>query len=787
LCRVRLSLFRQLTDTTPQPRDLDPGDLASVLPPPPEYPRKEAVPLFSPAEWAPGRTRGDAGIISVHAVVLDLDKVDVLDFERVVVPGIAPYASLTYSTWSHAYSIPGGLACARVVVPLSRPVSPDAWPEVHRRAVWHLAGDLGDPRTREPSRAYYLPCRPPGWSAEWCWWSPRAGALLDPDSLPEVPPGAAAPTLANLGQLRARLGRRRSRASRDLAARIEPLARGLPFAGEGERDVVLFSLACELARAFPGAGEARLAEVFSRSLAQMEAQAPGAPTRAQAADKVRRAIELERAQAEERGDAALERRVELLREAGRDRAYDEDELSAMAEVAGAGDPARMRRRWILQRGRAYYGLRMRDGRPEYHGPLSAEELPLWAEVHLAAAESAGVQTWREARGEREPKPAAKLAADYGSVAERVVFDLGAQEARYDGRTLVHAPCPRRPVAPRESPVAATWLAELAGPGTPAHEKLLDWIAVVTDLSTPCAALYLRGLRGAGKSLLPAGLARIWSEEGPVALDLVMHQWNDAQLRCPLAFADETAPKDARGNVRTEEIRELIQSERRPLRRRFNDTADIRGALRIVFAANNANLLQVGDVTPEDVDAIAERIFYVRARPEAGAFLRSLDPGRARALVLEDELAAHALWLAGTRRVERRARFVVEGDRTDLVRWMTVGGGLRGAILSWVSLWLQAPAHGVLGARVESGRVVVTASGLQSNWESYPTAWRAPTVNQIAQALNGICLPDGSVARTDRDGIGKPRAIDPEQLRAWCDMTGTDHEAIEARIASWRGA
>jgi hypothetical protein len=779
--RVRLSQFRFLTDTVPIPVEVDPQDLGRALGPPVEYPTKESAPLFSASEWAPGATRGKAGIVATHAVVLDFDAVDPLDFERVVAPALAPYASLTYSTWSHVFAAARGLACLRVVVPLCRPVSPDAWPEVWRRAVWHLAGGLGDPSSEDRSRAYYAPARPPGADPRVLWWAPRSGALLDPLALPEVPRDARAPTLSELGELRARLSRRRGK-SRDLAPRVEALARGLPFAAEGERDEELWLLCCELARAFPHAGELRLAEVFSRSLFAMEAAAPGAPTPAKALDKVRRALAIEDARRREAGDEELDRRLALLREAGRDRAYDEAELALLAAVAGADDAARMSRRWVLQRGRGFYGLRMRDGRPEYHGPLDSSELPLWAEVHLAAAESAGVQTWEEVRGERAPKAAARLAAHYGSVVERVVFDLGADSARYDGRTLVHAPCPRRPVAPARSEVAEQWLAELAGPGTRAHQKLLDWVAVVGDQSAPCAALYLHGDPGIGKGLLAHGLARIWTEDGPADLEDVMGAWNEAQLRCPLWFADERAPRDPRGAVRTEEIRSLIASERRPLRRRWNDVAEVRGAGRVVFAANNAALLQVGDVTPEDVEAIAERLFYVRVRPEAGAYLRSLPEGRPRELVLRDELAAHALWLAQTRRVERRARFLVEGERGQLVRWMTVGSGLRAAICAWVSSWLQKPENCAgAGARVEGSRIVLNAPGLAQAWEAYPTNWRPPTVVQVAAALNGICLDGAQVGATASDGIGRPRVLDPEQLRAWCDLSGTDFDALVARV------
>src|SRR5690606_19425682 len=95
------------------------------------------------------------------------------------------------------------------------------------------------------------------------------------------------------------------------------------------------------------------------------------------------------------------------------------------------------------------------------------------------------------------------------------------------------------------------------------EQGISW---VTDLDQACMALYLDGVAGTGKSLLAKGLAQLWSD-APTTLDQAMGGFNDGLVSCPLVFADETLPKDSRGNTRTEDLREFVQADRRPLRRK----------------------------------------------------------------------------------------------------------------------------------------------------------------------------------------------------------------------------
>ena len=100
---------------------------------------------------------------------------------------------------------------------------------------------------------------------------------------------------------------------------------------------------------------------------------------------------------------------------------------------------------------------------------------------------------------------------------------------------------------------------------------------MTLLTEPCAALYLDGGAGVGKTLLADGLARLWTTNGPTELAGVVGSFNDALLSCPLVFADEVLPDVLKRTEGTGELRKLIQARTLPLNRKFKAAAQVRGS------------------------------------------------------------------------------------------------------------------------------------------------------------------------------------------------------------------
>lgn len=796
--RLRLSLNPNIYDTAaPVAVEKELHDWADALRPS-CYAAKDQAPVFSPAEFAPGYGRLKESVRAMHAVVLDLDHVPLLDWRRVTWPLLADRACIVYSSWSHATELGAGRACVRVILPLSRPCVPAEWDALWTAVATRLGGGIAtpvtdprgpvDPSSKTTARAYYVPAYAPG-SESAVWFHVAEGAPLDVDAMLTAGPGGDMPTGVVLGELAERYARRRTDASKDMGGRLRRLARGEPYADPGERDDATWRLACVLAREFPDAPEVVLAATLEPSLEAMRQTAPDSPSPAQVRDKVRRAIEATREDADRHDDAEMAHARALLRAAGRERCYEPEEISALMRAAGARDAVDLQRRWVLQDDGSFYLLEHRDGRAGYTGPFTTRSLPLAAEIRLTAAQTAGVVTWTTAKsGERKPLPGTEIAQRYGSVVDRVVVDLAAQASTFDGRVLTRAPCPMRRIEPRHSELVEAWLAALCGEALP---RVLDWLAVVTDVRRECAALYLHGKTGAGKGLLAHGVARIWTEGGPPDLEDVLPggngNWNSRMLDCPLAFADERVPKDMRGHVRTEELRAFISARSRTAKNKYERDGQLKGATRLIIAANNPTLLQAGaHLTQEDIEAIAERLLYVEVSEAGKLFLDQLPFERREALVHADEIAAHTLWLGQTRVVERQSRFVVTGGRSKVVKAMTVSGGLRSAILNWVILWLLEPNK--LGgrdvARVLDGEVLISARGLQDAWSVYETHYRtAPNASEIRTALVGVCRPGTRQVRGQGERRARYWVIDQDQLAAWCEHHAgyAEWEELQERI------
>ena len=113
---------------------------------------KFAGDLYSPVTYAEGAKRGNAGVLQVNALVIDLDG-EALD---VALPNIADLEFVAYTTFSHKADDPHW----HLVLPLASPVPACDW-----SAVWHGAhqqiGLGGDIKTKDVARIFFLPQHAP--------------------------------------------------------------------------------------------------------------------------------------------------------------------------------------------------------------------------------------------------------------------------------------------------------------------------------------------------------------------------------------------------------------------------------------------------------------------------------------------------------------------------------------------------------------------------------------------------------------------------------------------------
>lgn len=758
--------------------DLDLEGLAAFLRRYPHEGAKGDAPLWAPQEFHPGApgVRKAENVARLHAVVLDLDDLSGLDWQRVVLPALRGREYVAHTSYSHWRAVAQGDVRLRVVLSVSRPVEASEWPDVRERvrALLGVPNKDGKRGTGGADRvastlatAFYLWSWPPGGQAS-AWLHYERGAPLDVDTLLSTDRRELArprAIVANLRTLAARMTRSRSAERKRLGDALGQLASGLPFAGEGERNQTAFVLAGILAREFQGASEAELREVFRQSI-DAGLHEPGAVTHEQVADMVSRQC-ADRASVEHEADALRERWRECLLRSGRDEAYSEEELDEIAERSGL-DRDGLRHAWVLQYGQGYY-LRGERG---YLGPYQAAELPERAEVVLAPADTDGVSCQELRAGRVARRKPSDLVAAHGRVLDSVVYSLSRQESAVverDGRSVLYlAACPLRAVEGRHVPEVDAWLRLLGGSSA---DFLLDWIATITSLDEPAQALFLEGQPGAGKSLLAAGLARLWNVAGPTSIDDALGRFNDRLLRCPLVFGDERIPCE-RGMPRVDDLKREISDRSRRLEAKYQKVADMEGAVRFLLAANNREMLLLGaDLTSHDVEALVARLIHVQVGREAADYLVAIDRDTLARWVEGDEIAAHALWLRDNRQVER-GRFAVKSAPNDGLRSLTTDSGLRAAICHWLVLWLTTESPATTGfIRCRGGQLWVSARGLQLEWEKFPEVGtgRVPSLNRISEAL--VPLSRGR----EREKVGRSttlfEVVDLGALCSWAERKG----------------
>lgn len=590
--------------------------------------------------------------------------------------------------------------------------------------------------------------------------------------------GAGTPTIPVVEQLeitRRALARVQSDLTRQLARQ---LVAGVPFE-MGQRDTDLARAAGLLSMICPPGTEAEtivelLYPSIDATVALQDDPRNPAPTREDALDKLGRAIKDARRK-RERDQAAADGLARGLRRAARQSSRRAQEPSDQADEAQAEDEGRPYTaeelrlfeaehgaplRWIVQHAGSYYVL----VNGQYQGPVVDKDLSVNLRRTLSPA-PLDLTVWEGKQVRRMTTP--EILFEYSTDAQRVVADLTVSTSHWDedARTFYESCAPLRRIEPKYDERIHAWLRLLGG--EQAH-KLMDWIACVTLLKEQCAALYLTKQTGAGKSMLVAGLARLWGSE-PTKLDNIVGNWTTDLTRCPLVVADEHLPPSwARSSTASAELRLLIGSSARALTRKFLPNATLVGAVRLVLIANDRNMLPTDEsLGQNDLEAIGGRFLHIITSPAAANYLRSIGGKRGtHDWVDGDKIAAHALWLKENRVVHAGSRFIVEGDtkgvQEDLVIDTRIGSLVCEVIVRTLSdsRPLQGGAPAV---RAGNNKLLVSSAGVADQWEHCVQSDQVQSTQRIGRQLS---LMSGKMIETVK---GHPyHVVNPAYVLRWAD-------------------
>jgi hypothetical protein len=494
--------------------------------------------------------------------------------------------------------------------------------------------------------------------------------------------------------------------------------------------------------------------------------------------------------------------------------YSYDEIAFAAEdqsrLSGYSlSPFDVRTRLIVQHGETFYILRRspHDGYFHYCHGVQRGELPaalrqeqvLWPEVLLDPSGDPEKNLpffsplVMRASSPR-PKSTSEIVQELATVARGGVIYSPASPRSYflptRGREELHLAVwqRRHELADQDPDPLVVEYFRLFGDD---EGPILDWMATSSQhLSEPTSILTIVGPTGAGKNMILHGLARQWSEQGPVQAKQFLGQFNEAILRCPIVSIDEDLPTDPSTGRRltTARLREISGESTFPIGIKFRSMATLHGALRIVVTINDLEAITTfnEDLNNNSMDAVASRILIVRATDAHARFLERIG---GRAFTTEnnwpDKIAAYALHLAKHHQVVRGSRFLVDGDGSALVGQMASGGAVASQILLAVANQIRRPHPQVVtsgAVRFGSGRVWINGEALLSAFEQLLPDDRRPMpqLRRVLKALTPLC--DAEVVRPrDAKKRLRYRSLKLPEFYTWAETHDIDVDDLRKKI------
>lgn len=729
-----------------------------------------------------GQGHKNDNVLEMHALGVDLDSIGEEAFKAITV-ALASYEWSMYTTHKHGI---GGAIKVRIVLPLRQAIDREkfrpAW-----LALQNLVGGHNDEQTKNPGRVFYMPST---YDLGVAWTHRNEGEWIDADELIATfgaPKDKKLDTQGADGLVRLL---DKGRPGPELKEIAKALAKGEPLAPKGARHEAAIKITMWIAQKSwesPFSDDA-IREVFAPSYSAMLTRDGEAPPVEEAIAAYTSAVSKAQTWEEQERAEKIEKAYEAqLKNAGGAK-YDDADYARIADAqkvphTGISPVEALRKRWIIQGGETAFYILAHDG--FYRGPFAmgmarTAAVEILGRAPVLLNEPTRTGTLRR-RGVQE------LTEDYGMCAVEIVADLSIQSSYFDekSRRIYEAVRPlRRELVPHYDPLIDQWLRVFAG----AHYgKLCDWLACAPDLTKLLCAIYVSGHPGAGKTLLAQGVARLWSDT-PAEIDKALSDFNDEIVRCPLIVADEALPKQWKGNSITTKLRSILSTLERTLSRKYLPPCTLRGAIRMIITANNEFLLANKDtVSGRDLEAVAQRFLYIEAPEEATRWLESTVPEETRDAWAKGGLAAHALYLSQTRKVERGKRFWVEGDVQQMHRLLLISSDWTAKVCEFIARVLENPKPFIQTKseliRWGGGELYVNAQAIIDAWTLYfPNTKVEPDTAKIGSALRAISTRDQPYLRLAKGGRRRFRRVIVDMLLGWAEKDAiVEKDAILARI------
>jgi hypothetical protein len=780
---IELSLFPSVYSPAHTSKKIEWAEWSNILTSPIQAAKKDGVPMFSPAIFEHAQTKEGEAVRHVTAIVVDVDHGTQEELSETLRGlGARGITFLVYSTFQHTPAEPR----YRVVIPLAAPVTRADYPAVFSR-VLRLFPYL-DQQCSDPNRCYYLHSCPPGGSPFARVREGRPMTLADLPTASETPgeavvppsPVTMTPTREMIAALGTRFLRAKSGSTMVIGQKLIELSREHAYAEEGEGDSWTYRLTSAIVKEWPDCDEQATAALFLGSISHgVESGSCHDPFPLdKIVEKIRRHKDAAQSAKNAREAVQVGEHQRYCQMAwagtehdGRTSPYTEEEIEQICDRHGCrkkGQSAAeaLQKYWIVQHGKTFYIFSPRGYRECIRDTL----VPACLEA-LSPAITAGVELYRMTEKGQVPLTPPELMAKYGRVAERSILSVLPEQTRFceETREVVQAVAQMRlDLTPQHDPLIERWLRALAGDHYP---NLLRWLYFFTSLEKPCAALFLHGPGGTGKSLLLSGLAAFWGRGRGTDLSAIADNFTQGIGDCPFLVAEEELPDNGRrGGVNMAWFRDLVQAREHTLKVKYSLDRMIRGCVRIMIVGQKESILHTSDLmTAADAEAISERIASIPVQEEAREILSHI-PQETLVEWVERGIARHVLAIPSQ---ESQGRFLVKINSVSEQRGMVTRSHLGSSVVQWVAMQLInatcADDLRAMGIRVRGSEILVQASNIVTTWGAVFQSEPRPRVRAVASVLDAM-----STGR-ERCGDKIAHVLDPAPMITWAEDTGEHYD------------
>lgn len=355
----------------------------------------------------------------------------------------------------------------------------------------------------------------------------------------------------------------------------------------------------------------------------------------------------------------------------------------------------------------------------------------------------------------------------------------------DARLII--PCYQRnnDLIPEYNSMVDAWLKALFGANYEMGVKWISW-ALAWD-EGPICALSISGPAGSGKKMLVQGLCEcLRRPKMATQADLVGNvQFN--LFSTPFLVVNEGWPRN-HSMEPADQFRAFVSGDLGQVRRLYCDPVDIKSPVRILFTANNLDVVKAlssnRDLANDDREALAVRLLHMSVTREARDFLNlhhgieltgkigarwiAGDSGQESDYVV----AKHFMYLYQHRKGPVGQRFLVEGNHAQAIMFdMRTGSGSAPIVIETIIKLLECRNRGIryLGVTVEDGELYVLHTTIMEYFraELASAADFRLTPSNLSKVLRGLVKEESErpfELRTRKD-LGKKNwlMIDSELL------------------------